>query len=90
MKIPHWIVRNVKYVENYKLNITFADGSTKVVDLENNLDGEVFEPLKDTEFFKTVHADGTSIAWENGADFAPEFLYEIGIDIPKQNETKIS
>ena len=52
----------------------------KVVDLKNELDGQVFQPLRDKALFEQVHVnpDTGTIEWPNGADFAPEFLYEIG------------
>lgn len=73
-------VRSVKYIAGYELLLTFDDGSVKVADLEEHLWGTVFEPLQDVEYFKTVKVDPEldTIAWDNGADFAPEFLYEIG------------
>ena len=74
--IPHWKVQKVEYFAEYKLVISFADGTRKLIDLKEELWGDIFEPLKDVEYFKIVYADGTSIAWNNGADFAPEFLYE--------------
>jgi hypothetical protein len=45
--------------------------------LQDELWGEVFEPLQQLERFKTVYLDRelNTIRWENGADFAPEFLY---------------
>ena len=57
----------------------------KDVDLKNELYGEVFEPLKDKEAFKKVkiNTNTNTIEWENGADFAPEFLYKIGKEIKK-------
>ena len=55
-------------------------GEIKVVDLSNHLDGEIFEPLKKIEYFKTVkvNPEFETIYWENGADIAPEFLFDIG------------
>jgi len=48
------------------------------VDLENDLWGTVFEPLKNIDRFKkfTVSKELGTIVWENEADFAPEFLLE--------------
>ena len=45
-----------------------------------HLDGEIFQPLKDVAFFRTVRVDPDldTIFWDNGADMSPEFLYEIG------------
>ncbi len=76
-------VRDVKYVSEYKLLLTFEDDSIRQVDLEHELDGEIFEPLKDIGYFKTVRVDPDldTIVWDNGADMAPEFLYEIGVSV---------
>ena len=78
-------VTNVVYFEAYKLRLEFNDGTVKVVDLRDELYGEVFEPLKNMEFFQqvTVNPDTNTIEWPNGADFAPEFLYEIGKEVQK-------
>lgn len=89
-KIPHWTVRAVEHVEDYKLLLSFADGTRKIVDLKDELLGEIFEPLRDIEYFKTVDLDGISIAWDNGADFAPEFLYENGVDVEANRQQKSS
>jgi hypothetical protein len=76
-------VTSVTYLEGYKLRLIFNDGVAKDVDLQDELYGEVFEPLRDTEFFRqvTVNSDTNTIEWPNGADFAPEFLYEIGQEL---------
>ena len=54
------------------------DGAIGEVDLSNELYGKMFEPLKDIEAFKSfkVDPDLETILWDNGADLAPEFLYE--------------
>jgi hypothetical protein len=74
-------VADVAYMSEYKLLLRFQNGVTKVVDLGPYLDGEVFEPLRNVEYFRTVkvNSDIDTIVWKNGADFAPDFLYEIGV-----------
>ena len=68
---------DMKYVSGYKIWISFGDGIEGEIDLENELWGEVFEPLRKRVHFKAVRLDKelNTICWENGADFAPEFLY---------------
>jgi len=71
-------VADARYVDNYKIHLLFNNGESKTVDLWNQLNGKVFEPLKDIDYFKRFTIRYNTIEWENGADFAPEFLYEIG------------
>jgi hypothetical protein len=70
----------MRYLGDYRLALTFSDGVECEVDLKAFLNGEVFEPLKDARRFAQVYLDEEmrTIAWRNGADFAPTFLYEIG------------
>jgi Protein of unknown function (DUF2442) len=63
------------YLRDYKLRLFFNDGAQKIVNLEDELYGEVFEPLKNMENFKQFFISHNTIEWENGADFDPEFLY---------------
>jgi hypothetical protein len=78
-------VTDVIYLKNYQLRLEFDDGKIKDIDLKDELYGEIFEPLKDTEFFRKVYInpDTGTIEWPNGADFAPEFLYEAGQEVRK-------
>lgn len=71
-------VTQVHHISDYKLLLVFSDGSRRTVDLTGELYGEVFEPLKDLSFFKSVYVnnDTGTIEWSNGADFSPEFLIE--------------
>ena len=73
-------VKRVNHLEGYRLRILFSNGIVKDVDLSGELHGEVFEPLKDPAFFKrvSVNPETETIEWPNGADFAPEFLYDVG------------
>lgn len=73
-------VINAEYQQDFKILLKFSDGLTGTVDLKNYLDGKVFEPLKNKNYFKTFSVDSWTIGWENGADFAPEFLHELVIN----------
>ncbi len=71
-------VTDVKYVSGYTLWLAFSDGAEGRVDLERSLWGPVFDPLKDLDTFKEVFLSPVlhTVAWPNGADFAPEYLRE--------------
>ncbi len=73
-------VRSAEYVDEYKIKILFSTGESKIVDLSNDLNGEIFEPLKKKEYFKTFcfNSEIGTICWDNGADIAPEYLYKLG------------
>ena len=73
-------VVSVKYLDNYQLKLTFNNGIEGIVDLEPELYGEIFEPLKDKSLFQKVFLTSRTIEWPNGADFAPEFLFEIAFN----------
>ncbi|MBP1701407.1 MAG: hypothetical protein H6Q38_514 [Chloroflexi bacterium] len=66
-------------IGNYSIELTFSNGTTKRVNLERWLYGEVFEPLRDPAFFAQMRLEPgeITISWPNGADLAPEFLYEL-------------
>jgi len=74
-----WVMQ-AKYIKDFKLEIQFSDGKMVRIDLASSLNGKIFEPLRDVEQFKKFHVnpDLDTISWDNGADFAPEYLYELG------------
>ena len=71
-------LKSAKYIDGYKIEVSFTDGISGVIDLEDELWGEVFEPLKKLETFRTFKLDPElkTIVWPTGADLAPEFLYQ--------------
>ena len=69
------IVIDAKYVSDYKIKVTFDNGEQKIADFSKWFKGEVFEPLKDQNYFRKFFVDGWTISWSNGADVAPETLY---------------
>jgi len=77
-----WIIK-AKYIADYKVEITFNDGLSGIVDLKNHLEGDVYKPLKNVEFFRKIELDSWTLTWPNDSDFSPEFLYDLTI---KQKE----
>lgn len=71
-------LQEAKYQGDYRIRLRFADGIEGEVDLENELWGEMFQPLKDKSRFSefSLNKELETIVWPNGADFAPEFLYQ--------------
>lgn len=71
-------VKEAKHLHDYVIWLRFNDGAEGEIDLGNELDGEIFEPLKDEKMFRQFRVDPEldTVVWSNGADMAPEFLYE--------------
>jgi len=72
--LPHVI--RAEYDEDFRIHLTFNDGAEGSVDFESWLVGPVFEPLKDKTYFRKFFLEGGTVAWPNGADIAPETLYD--------------
>jgi len=77
-EIMDYNVLEARYVSGFTLWVRFRDGRSGEIDLTHALNGPVFEPLHDVEYFKRfrVHPEWKTLYWPNGADIAPEFLYE--------------
>jgi hypothetical protein len=71
-------VVEARYVGAYVLWLRFRDNTAGEIDLEKELYGPIFEPLRDPAVFQQfqVHPEFNTLVWPNGADFAPEFLHE--------------
>jgi hypothetical protein len=70
-------VTGVEVSDEYRLRLTFDDGTVGEVDFVGREWRGVFEPLRDPDYFArvTVDADAGTVTWPNGADMAPEPLY---------------
>jgi hypothetical protein len=72
-------VKSVRYLHDYQLELTFADGVSGRIDFSPWILGQggVLAPLEDKSFFAqvSVNADLGTIAWPNDVDFDPEVLY---------------
>jgi hypothetical protein len=69
-------VTAAEYRGGHRVHVTFNDGRAGTVDFAQWLDGPVFEPLKDPSYFERFFLDGGTLSWPNGADIAPETLYQ--------------
>ena len=71
-------VIEARWVRGHRVWLKFEDGAEGEIDLSGELRGPIFEPLRDPDYFArlAVSPDLGTISWPNGADFAPEFLYE--------------
>ncbi len=68
---------DARHVHDFVLWLKFSDGTEGELDLRAELDGLIFEPLRNIDFFKQFRIDPDlhTLVWPNGADFAPEFLH---------------
>lgn len=75
------------YRDGYKVFCTFNNNESVMIDLEETIfcdSRKIFFQLRDIDYFKSFKVKLNTITWENEADFAPEFLLELG----KQQEKK--
>lgn len=71
-------VLEARYVRDHIVWLRFRDGCEGEVDLNSALNGPVFEPLSDPNFFRQFLVDENfkTLTWPNGADIAPEYLHD--------------
>ena len=71
-------VTDAKYLGDYRLWLSFNDGASGEVDLSGRLHGNIFKPLRELALFSQVRFDPDmdTIVWPNGANLAPEYLYD--------------
>jgi len=73
-----WVVK-AELKEKYKIYIEFSDGMAGIIDFYEKLQNDhrqIIRELLDLEKFKKIKTGMDTICWENGVDFAPEYLYE--------------
>lgn len=71
------VVIDARYVGEYRIHVVFSNGEERIADFSKwGLGRGVYKPLKEKAYFKKFFVDGWTISWPNGADIAPETLYE--------------
>ena len=67
---------SVAALPNYRLRVEFDDGISGIINLSNELTGEMFEPFRDEAVFRQAAVDEYgAICWPNGPDLAPDAIY---------------
>ena len=79
-------VIRAEYRGGHRIHMTFNDNSEKTIDFRQWLEGPVFEPLKNPSYFRRFFLEGGTVAWPNGADIAPETLYEYQLSGDQPNK----
>lgn len=71
-------VMEARYLRDHVLWLRFRDGTAGQVDLEPQLSGKVFAPLRDLAHFRrfTIDPEFRTLAWPDDLDIAPEFLHD--------------
>ena len=69
-------VVRAEYRGEFRIHLVFNDQLESTIDFRQWLDGPVFEPLRTASYFRRFFVEGGTVVWPNGADIAPETLYE--------------
>lgn len=67
------------WLKDYSIHVVFSNGKEGNIDLQPFLGQGIFEQLLNKDYFRKMFVDGWTISWPNGADIAPETLYELAL-----------
>ena len=82
MKKPFFLkVTSADYVHDYILQLTFNDGTVKLVDFTPLMQKGYLRKLQDMDYFRNYTLDPYTVDWNNEIGFAPELLYERGVTV---------
>jgi Protein of unknown function (DUF2442) len=76
-----WRLVSVRSDDDFRLHVVFVDGTAGDVHLHAfiespTVDGTLFEQLRDPAYFRQVRIESGAVAWPNGADLAPDAMYD--------------
>ena len=69
-------ITNVKALDNYFLELTYATGEKKLYDMKKNLKYNFFKNLNNIGYFNLVKSAEVTVEWPKGEDVDPNDLYE--------------
>ena len=75
-----WSIVRFKVLPEYKIEVSFADGTSGIADLGPRLSqgplGDGFGPLCDEKMFSRVFLEHGALTWPGAIDLAPDAMYE--------------
>jgi len=75
-----WSIVRFNVLSNYRIEVSFADGTTGVADLAPRLSqgplGDGFDPLCDEALFAKAYLEHGALTWPGGIDLAPDAMYQ--------------
>lgn len=80
-----WVVLEAQLSEDFKILLTFADGSKRVFDFTPQLQKPIYSHLNDPASFMKGYAEFDTVVWDDDTDIAPEFLYEHSTVLERSN-----
>jgi hypothetical protein len=93
-----WSIVRFNLLSNYRIDVSFADGTSGVADLAPRLSqgplGDGFDALCDQTVFAKAHLEHGALTWPGGIDLAPDAMYqrirESGISILAAKSRKVA
>ena len=75
----HFNITKAEYLNDYRIRLSFRDGSSGVADLSSYPDPDnVFKVFLDQDYFREFRIDFGTLVWGDGeVDLAPETLYAL-------------
>jgi hypothetical protein len=75
-----WSIVRFNLLSNYKIEVSFADGTTGIADLAPRLSqgplGDGFDALCDEKVFAEAYLEHGALTWPGGIDLAPDAMYQ--------------
>lgn len=73
-----WRLTKVKPLPNYKLKVTFLDGTHGIVEMKQLIMSSkagIFAKLQNISLFNQVHIEYGAVTWPGEIDLAPDTMY---------------
>ena len=70
-------VISAEYVGDYRIKVKFDDSTSGIADFRQKVSTDhrpIIRELFDLKKFKAFTVEADTIVWDNGVDFAPEFI----------------